>query len=100
MRSLHYPCTTAACLEEALYLKDTLAKSIQPCDGFYAFVCRKWKPRMPSGRGMFKDMLENVNHGVLKAVDGGHSNIGSAVSKAERMLTDLVRGTLDLGHRI
>ncbi|XP_064488540.1 endothelin-converting enzyme 2-like [Ornithodoros turicata] len=81
----HIPCSTSVCLREALSLKDALDQSTHPCDDFYSFVCGKWTPRFPRSPGVSRDTLESVNQGVLKAIDGGRNDLGSAVSKAERM---------------
>ncbi|KAH7962516.1 hypothetical protein HPB52_016637 [Rhipicephalus sanguineus] len=42
-------CTSASCLQNAMYLDGLLSwDNVDPCDDFYAFVCRRWKSQFPA----------------------------------------------------
>ncbi|KAM7311227.1 protein neuralized [Ixodes scapularis] len=37
-------CTADSCLEHAARLTESMDRTVQPCQDFYAYVCGKWKP--------------------------------------------------------
>lgn len=42
-------CTSTSCLQNAMYLDGLLSwDNVDPCDDFYAFVCRRWKSQFPA----------------------------------------------------
>ncbi|KAL1437097.1 hypothetical protein MTO96_049092 [Rhipicephalus appendiculatus] len=42
-------CTSDSCLQNAMYLDGLLSwDNVDPCDDFYAFVCRRWKSQFPA----------------------------------------------------
>ncbi|KAL3184372.1 hypothetical protein MRX96_000763 [Rhipicephalus microplus] len=39
-------CSSASCVQNAVYLSNLLSwRDVNPCNDFYAFVCRRWKSR-------------------------------------------------------
>ncbi|KAH7961582.1 hypothetical protein HPB52_010699 [Rhipicephalus sanguineus] len=39
-------CSSASCIQNAVYLSNLLSwRGVDPCNDFYAFVCRRWKSR-------------------------------------------------------
>ncbi|KAH7966320.1 hypothetical protein HPB49_015286 [Dermacentor silvarum] len=46
-------CSSVSCLQNAVYLSNLLSwRDVDPCNDFYAFVCRRWKSRFGT---LFKD---------------------------------------------
>ncbi|KAK8762733.1 hypothetical protein V5799_025996 [Amblyomma americanum] len=42
-------CTSSSCLRNAMYLSELLSwDNVDPCDDFYAFVCRRWTSQYSS----------------------------------------------------
>ncbi|KAH6939293.1 hypothetical protein HPB50_016774 [Hyalomma asiaticum] len=68
-------CTSASCLQNAMYLDGLLSwDNVDPCDDFYAFVCRRWKSQFPvqsadysvSSEDDYTRFLEERLHAMLR----------------------------------
>ncbi|EEC10074.1 hypothetical protein IscW_ISCW019578 [Ixodes scapularis] len=58
-------CTEDSCLEHAARLTESMDRTVQPCQDFYAYVCGKWKPN--ADETYISDVAGRMRASLLRA---------------------------------
>ncbi|KAH9376376.1 hypothetical protein HPB48_001763 [Haemaphysalis longicornis] len=66
-------CNSKLCLNHFRRLRDSLNRTIDPCEDFYRFACGSWQPRVAVAQTAFRDLLAVAQLDAIRYLGAAHN---------------------------